>query len=159
VAFKPKIGIMNFMDIKNRIENDLRDAIRASDDLRKIALRMALSAIKLVEVQKGRPLDEAEIISVLQKEIKSHQETVTESQTANRPELAASARGQIAILEKYLPASLTQEELETLTREVIAEVNATSLADMGKVMKVLMPRIKGRTTGEQASQAVRHLLQ
>jgi uncharacterized protein len=150
---------MNFMDIKTQIENDLREAIRASDDLRKNALRMALSAIRLVEVQKGKPLDDAEVISILQKEIKSHQETISESQTAKRPEMAASARGQISILEKYLPASLTQEELDSLTQEAIAEVNATSPADMGKVMKVLMPKLKGRATGAEASQTVQRLLQ
>ena len=150
---------MNFMDTKTQIENDLKDAIRASDDLRKNTLRMALSAIKLIEIQKGKVLENSEVISVLQKEIKSYQETITESQTANRPEMAASARGQISILEKYLPASLTQEELDSLTRAAIAEVNATSPSDMGKVMKVLMPKIKGRATGEQASQTVRQLLQ
>ena len=147
------------MDTKTQIENDLKDAIRASDDLRKNTLRMALSAIKLIEIQKGKVLENSEVISVLQKEIKSYQETITESQTANRPEMAASARGQISILEKYLPASLTQEELDSLTRAAIAEVNATSPSDMGKVMKVLMPKIKGRATGEQASQTVRQLLQ
>jgi uncharacterized protein len=150
---------MNFMDTKTQIENDLKDAIRASDDLRKNTLRMALSAIKLIEIQKGKVLENSEVISVLQKEIKSYQETIAESQTANRPQMAASARGQILILEKYLPASLTQEELDSLTRAAIAEVNATSPTDMGKVMKVLMPKIKGRATGEQASQTVRRLLQ
>jgi uncharacterized protein len=150
---------MNFMDIKTQLEKDLKDAIRAGDDLRKNALRMALSAIRLVEVQKGKSLDDTEIISILHKEIKSHQETITESQTANRPELEASAKGQISVLEKYLPVSLTQEELNALTRETIAEVNATSPTDMGKVMKVLMPKLKGRATGEEASQTVRRLLQ
>jgi uncharacterized protein len=159
MTFIPKIGIMNFMDIKTQLENDLKDAIRAGDDLRKNALRMALSAIRLVEVQKGKSLDDTEIISILHKEIKSHQETITESQTANRPELEASAKGQISVLEKYLPVSLTQEELIALTRETIAEVNATSTADMGKVMKILMPKLKGRATGEEASQTVRRLLQ
>jgi uncharacterized protein YqeY len=150
---------MNFMDTKTQIENDLKDAIRSSDDLRKKALRMALSAIKLVEIQKGRALDEAEVTGILQKEIKSHQETIAESQTANRPDIAASASGQIAFLEKYLPASLNQEELDSLARDAISEANASSPADMGKVMKILMPKLKGRATGEQASQTVRRLLQ
>ena len=159
MTFTLKIGIMNFMDTKTQIENDLKDAIRASDEPRKNALRMALSAIKLVEIQKRKPLDEAEVISVLQKEIKSYQETIAESQAAHRLDMADSARGQMSVLEKYLPASLTQDELDALTRAAIAEANATSPADMGKVMKVLMPKLKGRATGEQASQSVRRLLQ
>jgi uncharacterized protein YqeY len=159
MTFNPKMGIMNFMDIKTQLENDLKDAIRASDDVRKSALRMALSAIKLVEIQKGKPLDDAEVIGVLQKEIKSYQETIAESQTANRPDMAASASGQAAILKKYLPTSLTQEELDSLAQESITEAGAASLADMGKVMKILMSKIKGRATGEQASQTVRRLLQ
>jgi uncharacterized protein YqeY len=150
---------MNFMDIKTQIEKDLKDAIRASEGLRKSALRMALSAIKLAEVQKGRPLDEDETIRVLQKEIKSHQETIAESETANRPDIVSATKSQIEFLEKYLPASLTLEELEILAQQAIAEVNASNPADMGKVMKVLMPKIKGRTPGEQASQTVRRLLQ
>ena len=159
MTFDPIMGIMNFMDIKTQLENDLKDAIRASDDVRKSALRMALSAIKLVEIQKGKPLDDAEVVGVLQKEIKSYQETIAESQTANRPDIADSASGQAAILKKYLPTSLTQEELDSLAQESIAEAGAASLADMGKVMKILMSKIKGRATGEQASQTVRRILQ
>ena len=146
------------MDTKTQIENDLKDAIRTGDNLRKNALRSALTTIKLSEVQKGKPLEESDISRVLQKEIKSYQETISDSQTANRPDMAETAQQQIAILEKYLPASLSDEELEALTREVISEVNATSTADMGKVMRALMAKIQGRATGDRANQMVRRLL-
>ena len=146
------------MDTKNQIENDLKDAIRAGDNLRKITLRSAMAAMKLSEVQKGKPLDDNEVSRILQKEIKSYQETISDSQTANRPDLVDTAKSQISILEKYLPASLSDEELEALTREVIGEVNATSPADMGKVMKALMGKIQGRATGDRANQIVRRLL-
>ena len=149
---------MKSMDTKTQIENDLKDAIRSGENLRKNALRSALTTIKLSEVQKGKPLDDSEVSRVLQKEIKSYQETISDSQTANRPDMAETAQQQITILEKYLPASLSDEELEALTREVIGEVNATSPADIGKVMRALMAKIQGRATGDRANQMVRRLL-
>jgi uncharacterized protein len=150
---------MNFMDTKTLMENDLKSAMRAGEVVRKRALRMALSAIKLAEVQKGAPLDEAQILAVLQKEIKSQQETIAEAEKANRPEMVAAAQAESAVLENYLPPSLDPEELETMVRAAINEVGATSPADMGKVMKALMPEIKGRASGEQVSKMVRQLLQ
>jgi uncharacterized protein len=154
-----KMGIMNIMDTKTLLENDLKNAMRSGDVVRKRALRMALSAIKLSEVQKGAPLDESQVLAVLQKEIKSGQETIAEAEKANRPEISTAAQAEIAILENYLPPSLTQAELEALVRATIMEVGATTPAEMGKVMKVLMPKVQGRATGEQVSQTVRKLLQ
>jgi uncharacterized protein len=150
---------MNFMDTKTLLENDLKSAMRSGDVVRKRALRMALSAIKLAEVQKGAALDEAQVLAVLQKEIKSQQETIAEAEKANRPDMVAAAQAESAVLENFLPPSLDQEELETMVRAAIIEVRATSPADMGKVMKALMPEIKGRASGEQVSQMVRQLLQ
>jgi uncharacterized protein len=150
---------MNFMDTKTLLENDLKSAMRSGDVVRKRALRMALSAIKLAEVQKGVALDEAQVLAVLQKEIKSQQETIAEAEKANRPDMVAAAQAESAVLENFLPPSLDQEELETMVRAAIIEVRATSPADMGKVMKALMPEIKGRASGEQVSQMVRQLLQ
>jgi uncharacterized protein len=150
---------MNFMDTKTLLENDLKSAMRSGDVVRKRALRMALSAIKLAEVQKGAALDEAQILAVLQKEIKSQQETIAEAEKANRPEMVAAAQAESAVLENYLPPSLDQEQLETMVRAAIIDVGATSPTDMGKVMKAVMPEIKGRASGEQVSQMVRQLLQ
>ena len=147
------------MDTKTLLENDLKSAMRSGDVVRKRALRMALSAIKLAEVQKGAALDEAQILAVLQKEIKSQQETIAEAEKANRPDMVAAAQAESAVLENFLPPSLDQEELETMVRAAIIEVGATSPADMGKVMKAVMPEIKGRASGEQVSQMVRQLLQ
>jgi uncharacterized protein len=98
-------------------------------------------------------------LAVLQKEIKSQQETIAEAEKANRPEMVAAAQAESAVLENYLPPSLDQEQLETMVRTAIIEVGATSPADMGKVMKAVMPEIKGRASGEQVSQMVRQLLQ
>jgi hypothetical protein len=120
---------------------------------------MALASIRLAEIEKRVPLDNDAIMAIMQKEVKSRQEVVAESQQANRPDLIQEAIAEIAILEKFLPSRFTQQELETLAREVIAEVGATSAREMGQVMKVLVPRLEGRATGSEASQAVRKLLQ
>lgn len=152
-------GIMKSMNLKEELENSVRDAMRSGDERRKRTLRMALASIRLAEVEKREPLDNDAVMAILQKEVKSRQEVIAESQQANRPDLIEEAIAEIAILEKFLPAPFTQEELEVLAREVIAEVGATSARQMGQVMKVLMPRLEGRATGNEASQAVRKLLQ
>ncbi len=153
------MGIINFMDTKSLLENDLKNAMRAGDSVKKRALRMALSAIRFSEVQKGSPLDEPQVLAVLQKEIKSQQETIAEAEKANRPDMASAAQAEIAVIESYLPPSLSQVELDVLARATIAEVGASSPADMGKVMKALMPKVQGRAPGDQVSQTVRNLLQ
>ena len=132
--------------------------MRAGDDLRKRTLRMALSAIKLSEIEKGAPLDEPAVLGVLQKEIKTQREAIADAERAGRPELAAEAAAQIRLLETYLPQPLTAAEIETLARMAIVEVGATSAREMGQVMKVLMPRIQGRAEGALISQIVRQLL-
>jgi len=147
------------MSVKSQLESALKDAMRAGDDLRKRTLRMALSAIRLAEVDKGAALDDAAALSLLQKEIKVRQESIEDARRANRPDLEQASREEIAVLQDFLPKQLTPEELETLAKGVIAEVGATSIREMGQVMKVLLPRLEGRAPGDQASQVVRRLLQ
>ncbi len=147
------------MDLKTQLESTLKDAMRAGDDVRKRTIRMALSAIRLAEIEKGGPLDEAGLLAMLQKEVKSRQEAIAEAQHAKRPDLVSASEDEIKVLETFLPQQLTPQELETLARQAITEANAASPADMGKVMKLLTPRLQGRATGAQASQLVRQLLQ
>ena len=147
------------MDIKANLQSDLKDAMRSGQETRKSTLRMALSAIKLAEVEKSAQMDEAAYMAVIQKEIKSRRESIADAEKANRPELITQAEEEIKILQGYLPASLSQEELENFAREAIAETGASSIREMGSVMKVLMPRLQGRATGDEASQVVRKLLQ
>lgn len=144
---------------KAQLESALKDALRAGDDLRKNTLRLALSAIRLAEVEKGASLDESALLAVLQKEVKSRRESIADAQRANRLDLVSAAEAEIVVLETYLPQPLSPAELEILARQVIQEVGATSLREMGQVMKVLIPKLQGRATGDQASQAVRKLLQ
>ena len=148
------------MPTRAELENALRDAMRSGDEQRKSTIRMVLSAVKLAEVEKGASkLDETGLTSIIHKEIKSRREAIADAQKANRQDLINSAQVEIAILEGFLPKSLSAEELENLARQAIAESGATSLREIGQVMKLLMPRLQGRATGEQASQVVRKLLQ
>jgi len=146
------------MTTKAELESALKDAMRSGDDLRKWTIRMALASIRNNEIDKGAALDDAGILAVLQKEVKSRQEAIADARRANRPDLEATSSAEIAILETFLPPALSSDELDTLARQAIAEVGATSPREMGQVMKVLAPRLQGRANGEQASQAVRKLL-
>ncbi|GAB4580294.1 MAG: GatB/YqeY domain-containing protein [Anaerolineales bacterium] len=147
------------MTLKEQINNSIKDAMRAGDELRKTTLRMALSAIKLAEVQKGGPLDEAAVLGLVQKEVKSRHEAIEEARKAGRPDLEKAARAEIAILQEFLPQALTPEELEQFVREAIAESGATSPREMGKVMALLTPRTKGRADGKAVSDLVKQMLQ
>lgn len=146
------------MDIKTQMENDLKDAMRSHDEPRKRTLRSALSAIKLAEVDKGGPLDEQGAYSVTQKEIKSRKESIADAEKAGRSDLIAQTQAEIEILEGYLPKAFSPEELEQLAREAISEASATSPQQMGQVMKILMPRLQGRASGNDASLMVKKLL-
>ena len=147
------------MTTKNELETSLKDAMRANDDVRKRTLRMALSAIKQVEIDKGLVLDETGIAAILQKEIKSRRESIVDAQRANRPDIIGAAEAEIAIIEGYLPKALSPEELEKLAKLVITELGATSPKDVGQVMKAILPRLQGRAPGDQVSAVVRKLLQ
>lgn len=143
---------------KEALEADLQSAMRASDDVRKRTLRMVLTAIKLAEVDRRGPLDEPALLAVLQKEVKSRRETIEEAKQANRNDLVDSTQAEIAVLQNYLPRPLTPDELETLTRQVIDEVEASGPGFVGKVMKVLIPRVQGRADGKVVNVLVRNLL-
>jgi len=143
---------------KEGLQSDLTQAMRSGDDVRKRTLRLALTSIKLAEVEKMGSLDEAELITVLQKEAKMRHETIEESQRAGRDDLIGPLLDELAVLEGYLPKPLSVEELEKLARETIAEAGATGIQEMGGVMKLLMPKVQGRADGKAVSEAVRRLL-
>lgn len=149
---------MKLMDTQKQIESDFKDAMKAGDDLRKSTLRMALSSIKLAEVEKKGTLEEPDVLAIIQKEIKSRRESITDAQRADRADIVATSEAEISILEAYLPQPFSEAEIETMAQEAIDEVGATSPGEMGKVMRVLMPRLQGRAEGSQVSQTVRQLL-
>jgi uncharacterized protein YqeY len=143
---------------RQRFEQELREAMRSGDDLRKRTLRMVLSAVQLAEVERRGPLDESGLTSVLQKEVKTRQESITDAEKAGRQDLVRAAQDELALLQTYLPQPLTQQELEALARQAIASAAANGPQDMGKVMKELMPLVQGRADGKAVSSLVRNLL-
>lgn len=150
--------IISDMVTKQDLEQSLKDALRAGDEVRKRTLRMLLSAIKLAEVEKRMPLDEAGFRSVLQRELKVRQETIADAERAGRPDIASESRAELDFLKQLLPPSISRAELEALAKQAMQQTDAKGPADMGKVMKVLLPLLQGRADGREASDAVRKLL-
>ena len=146
------------METQKRIENDFKTAFKSEDEVSKRTLRMVLASIKLVEVEKGRTLSDDEVLVVLQKEIKSLRESITDAKKAGRDDLIAETEPEIQILEQYTPQQLDEEEIKELAQDTIAEVGASSPQEMGKVMKVLMPKVQGQADGSKVSAVVRSLL-
>ena len=137
----------------------MKDALRARDKVAKRTLTMVRAAIQQAEKDRREELDEAAVLAILQKELKSRQESIAEAKKAGRDDLIADTEAEIVILKIYLPEAMSAEDLESLAAEVIAEVGASVQADMGKVMKVLIPRVAGRAPGGDISRVVRELLQ
>ncbi|HZD58527.1 MAG TPA: GatB/YqeY domain-containing protein [Anaerolineales bacterium] len=146
------------MDTKSELQNALKEALRAGEETRKATIRMALAAIRNAEIERRAELDESELQAILQKEVKSRRETLEEAQVADRQDLVEQAESEIAILEKYLPQPLTRQEIISMARTAIEEVGASSPREMGQVMKVLMPRVRGRADGSEVSQIVQEML-
>jgi len=147
------------MSKKAELEAALKDAMKANDSLRKNTLRMALAAVKEAEVAKRGELDDAAVVSILQKELKSRQEAIAEGNKANRADLVEAAQAEAVVLEGYLPAGLSAEEIEAIVAAAIAEAGASTPADMGKVMKLVLPKVQGRADGGQISALVKAKLQ
>ena len=146
------------MDFHKTLQDDLVNATKARNDTQKWVIRMLKSAIQLAEVSKGQPLTEDEFLAVVQKEIKTRNEALADAEKANRQDLIDAAHAETEILKTYLPAQLNQEELTVLVRKTITEVNATSIQDMGTVMKVLLPKLQGKATNAEASRIVKEEL-
>ena len=133
--------------------------MKAGDAQRKTTVRMALASIKNAEVEARGELKEDLVLILIQKEVKARQETIEGAQQANRPDLISKAEEEIAILNEFLPEQLSEEELRTLVQEAIEESGASSMAEIGAIMGVLMPKIRGKADGKQANQIVRELME
>lgn len=147
------------MNKKQEIQQALTAAMKARDEDTKRTLRLVMSAIKLAEVEANGELDENRILGILQKEVKTREDIIAESKQANRDDLVEAARKEMAILNQFLPQQMDPAELKALAQGVITEIGASSVRDMGEVMKHLMPKLEGRASGSDASKAVREILQ
>lgn len=146
------------MDIKTQLNESVKDAMKSGDEVRKRTVRMVLAAIKQAEVDKQTTLDDAAVMSIVQKEIKNRREALDEAKKANRADLAADNEAEIKVLEVFLPKAMSADELRALAQAAIAETDAAAPADMGKVMKALIPKVAGRAANDQISAMVKELL-
>jgi len=147
------------MTIKTQLNDSMKDAMKSGDEVRKRTVRMVLAAVKQVEVDKRIELDDMAIMALLQKEIKNRRESLEEAKKANRADLVEANEAEIKVLEVYLPKAMPAEELRALVQAAITETGAASPADMGKVMKLVMPKVAGRAPNDAVSAAVKELLQ
>jgi uncharacterized protein YqeY len=140
------------------IEDEVKEAMRARDAERRDALRLILNALKVSEKELMRPLSEDEELQVLQRERKRRVEAAEAFRAGGREEQAQSEERELAVLEEFMPDPLGEDEIEEIVDDVIAEVGATSMADLGRVMADVMPQIAGRADGSVVSQLVREKL-
>ena len=147
-------------ELKDRLQADLTGAIRARDEVTTATLRMALAAITTEEVagSSARQLSDAEVLKVLAREAKKRREAAEAFGSADRPELAERERAEGAVLDRYLPTQLTDEEVADLVRAAVEETGATGLPQMGAVMKAAQARAAGRADGRRLSTEVRKQL-
>ncbi len=146
------------MDTKAKLNEAMKEAMKSGDDLRKRTVRMVLAAVKQVEVDKRIELDDMAINALIQKEVKNRREALEEAKKANRDDLAADNEAEIKVLEEFLPKAMDPAELRALVQAAITEVGAAAPSDMGKVMKVVMPKVAGRAPNDAISAAVKELL-
>ena len=132
------------MALKERITEDMKTAMRAGDKERLATIRLALAAIKQREVDERITLDDTQVLAVLEKMIKQRREAITQFENGGRADLVAKESAEIAVLQGYLPAPLTEAELDALIGEAIAALGAASIRDMGKVMAAVKPKAQGR---------------
>ncbi len=147
------------MSLHQRLDDDLKGAIKSSDKVKTSVLRMLKAAVKYKQIEKNRELSEEEIISVISMLSKQRRESIDLFLKGGREELADKEKQELSIIQSYLPSQLTPEELDRLIVETIQESSAEDVKDIGKVMRLLMPRIKGAADGKVVNQRVKELLE
>ena len=146
------------MDTKAKLNEAVKEAMKSGDEVRKRTIRMVLAAVKQVEVDKRADLDEMAVMGLIQKEVKNRREALEEAKKANRADLVAANEDEIKVLEDFLPKAMPAEELRALVQAAITETGAAAPSDMGKVMKMVMPKVAGRAPNDMISATVKELL-
>ncbi len=146
------------MSLKETLLKDQTEAMRRKDALRLSVLRMVRSAVNYTEIEQGHELDDAGVLDVIARDVKRHRDTIAEFAKGNRPDLLQKEEAELAILLSYLPQQMSVEEIQAQARTAIAQVGAKGPGDMGKVMGVLIPQLKGKADNRTISQVVQALL-
>jgi hypothetical protein len=145
-------------DLQKRMSDELKQAMRSGDTVKRDTLRMLISSVKNAEIAKQASLDGSDILGVISRDVKRHQESIDAFKKGNRADLVAKEEAEMAILQGYLPKQMTHDEIVAAAREVMAAVGAKGPADKGKVMKELMPKLKGKADGKEINEVVTGLL-
>lgn len=145
-------------DLQNRITEDMKQAMKAGDTVRRDTLRMLLSSVKNAANAKLAPLDEGEVVAVIAKDVKRHLESIEAFKKGNRADLVAKEEAEMAILQAYMPRQMGRDEIVSVVKEVIAAVGAKGPGDKGKVMQQVMPKLKGKAEGKDINEVVTQLL-
>ncbi len=146
------------MSLQERLSEDLKDAMRQKDEIRRSTIRFVRAAIHNQEIDKGDALNDNEIIGVLSRMVRQHQESISEFKKADRQDLVGKEEAELRIIRQYMPEQVSEEKLAELAREAISQTGASGPGDFGKVMGILMPQLRGRADGAQVSSVVRQLL-
>ena len=144
--------------LKQKLTDDLKQAMRDGDTVKRSVIRLTLAAIKNAEIARQTALEDADILGIIAKEVRQRKESIEAFKQGERPELAAKEEAEMAILEQYLPKQMTREEVMAEARKVIAEVGAQGLSDKGKVMPQIIAKLKGRADGREINEVVTELL-
>lgn len=147
------------MTIKMQLNDSMKDAMKSGDEVRKRTVRMVLAAVKQAEVDKRIELDDMAVMNLIQKEMKNRRESLEEAKKADRADLVEANEAEMKVLEAFLPKAMPAEELRALVQVAIDETGASTPADMGRVMKVVMAKVAGRAPNDVVSATVRELLQ
>lgn len=148
------------MTLRNRLTEDMKLAMKDKEagKLKLSVIRMVRSAAKYLEIDRHKELDDNELLEVVAKEVKMRKDSLEEFRKANRPELLATLEQEIAILIEYLPEQMGEPEVRALVAQAVADAQASSPKDMGKVMAILMPKVKGRADGKLVNSLVKEML-
>jgi hypothetical protein len=144
--------------LQKRMTEELKQAMKSGDTVKRDTLRMLISSVKNAEIAKLAALTDADVLGVLSKDVKRHQESIDAFKKGNRADLVAKEEAELAILQSYMPKQLSRDEIATAVKEVIAAVGAKGPGDKGKVMQQLMPKLKGKADGKEINDIVTQLL-
>lgn len=146
------------MSLANKLMDDLKSSMKNKDTIRKNTITMVRAAIKQKEVDERKTLTDEEILEIISKQLKEKRGAIEEFRKGSREDLVKLTESEMEILLEYLPKQLSEEEIEKIVRETIKEINATSMKDIGLVMKAVMPKVKGKTDGNIVNSIVKKVL-
>ncbi|MCO5222780.1 MAG: GatB/YqeY domain-containing protein [Thermomicrobiales bacterium] len=149
---------MSEVTLEAQLQDDLKNAMRSGDTVARDTIRYTMSSLKNARIDKGADLTAQEAITVLQRDAKRRQESIDQFRSGGRNDLVEKEEAQLAVLERYLPAALSDDEVETLVRDAIAETGASEPKDLGKLMPLLIQRAAGRSDGKRLNEAARKAL-